>query len=116
MTLALEHRVRAFVAQYTATDPDQLLLDTTLFGDLGVDGEDASELFEAFAREFNVDISGFDHSRYFGPEVGAFPLLHLVQLIRTHIMRHDPHAVAGVEPIAIRDLVERRADEVVVRR
>jgi hypothetical protein len=80
-------------------------MDTTLFGDLGVDGADGPELIQAFAKEFGLDISTFDACRHFGPEAG-FSLLHsIVQFFRMEVLREDVHGAADKLPIAIRDLV-----------
>jgi hypothetical protein len=80
-------------------------METTLFGDLGVDGADGPELIQAFAKEFRVDISSFDACRHFGPEAG-FSLLHsIVQFFRMEVLGEDVHSAADKLPIAIRDLV-----------
>jgi hypothetical protein len=42
--------------------------------DLGLDGDDAAEFFDAFFREFDVDASEFNLAEYFGPENAASPL------------------------------------------
>src|SRR5688500_479962 len=68
MADALEERVKEFVARWTSTRAERLTLDTTLFGDLGVDGADGWELVEDFGKAFGVDISAFDPGRHFGPE------------------------------------------------
>lgn len=46
---------------------------TRIEEDLGVTGDDADELMAAFAREFDVDLTGLRFHRHFGPE-GCFPL------------------------------------------
>lgn len=43
-------------------------LETRIEKDLGVTGDDAAELIEAFAKEFQVDVSRFVFHDYFGPE------------------------------------------------
>ncbi len=42
--------------------------NTRIEKDLGVTGDDAAELIEAFAKEFQVDVSHFKFHDYFGPE------------------------------------------------
>jgi len=48
---------------------EEVNLTSSLFHDLGVDGDDASDLLERFSKEFNVDISNFKFNDYFGSEV-----------------------------------------------
>jgi acyl carrier protein len=98
--------VKEFVAKRTATQPDRLTLDTTLLGDLGADGADGWELIAAFGEEFGVDLSGFAFARHFCNEGGASPILLLESLVRQFLAKEDPHQIAGVTPITIRDLVE----------
>lgn len=104
MSSDLEHRVRAFVARETAARLDRVDMNTTLFADLGVDGEDGSHLIEAFGKEFNVDIAGFDHSKHFGPEAGC--PLPLVPYFLVRSFTREAHDAAGVVPISVRDLVD----------
>ncbi len=85
---------------------DRLTLDSTLFGDLGTDGADGWELIEAFGKEFDVDISGFDPSKHFGPECGGNPLTLVIWFVEEVVRRRNPHEVWGLTPISIRDLVE----------
>ena len=41
---------------------------TTLFGDLGVDGDDGDELMVAFMKRFGVDMTIYRGDRHFGPK------------------------------------------------
>jgi hypothetical protein len=47
---------------------------------LGLDGDDADEFMMEFARRFQVDLRGFEFSRYFGCEAGLTPLSAIVGL------------------------------------
>ena len=67
--------IYAFLAQELGLDPAQLTPDVSLWDDLGVDGDDFFELEEAYAKRFNVDISGYrwyfhhrDEGFLFAPE------------------------------------------------
>jgi hypothetical protein len=102
----LEARVKGFVANERGVDPLRIKLDTTLFGDLGTDGADGWELIEAFGKEFEVDRSGFDWSRHFGPEAGCNPFTFIPLLIEEVLRRRDPHVISGLTSITIRDLIE----------
>ena len=106
MDTDLETTVKAFVARERGTNVDHLTLDSTLFGDLGTDGDDGWELIEAFGKEFDVDLSGFDPSKHFGPECGPNPVTLFIWFVEEVLRRRDPHEVWGLTPITIRDLVK----------
>lgn len=71
MRESLFPRVSQFVADFTCVPPNKIGEETTLFGDLGVDGDDGVELLVRFGEEFDVDLSSVDLSKHFGPEGGA---------------------------------------------
>jgi len=50
---------------------------TTLEKDLKITGDDAWEFIEAFGKEFKIDISDFDYSKYFASE-GSFEIYKLL--------------------------------------
>ena len=103
-------QVRDLVAKQVGVRPETITPETTLFGDLGVDGLDGSDLFEAFAAEFHVDLTGLDLRRHFGPEgFGCNVILLPYFLIDDYFRPGDPHEKAGMIPIRVDDLV-RSAD------
>jgi hypothetical protein len=102
----LEEQVMDFIATETLFPRDKLRSDLTLFRDLGLDGDDASDLIEAFGKRFGVDLGAFEFSKHFGPELPAFPPLFLVQIFRMRVLGHDVHQIAHVEPITLGNLVE----------
>lgn len=103
MDTGLFSRVREFVADQRGVDVEKVSEATTLFGDLGLDGDDATEFFQAFARAFQVDISEFDFSRFFGREglTLAAPLIWLRQAMRNG----TPEERAGFAQITVGQLV-----------
>jgi hypothetical protein len=56
-----------FVQSFTGSRKDVSPNDS-IWGDLGVDGDDAIELIAEFGKRFNVDMTGFKASDWFGPE------------------------------------------------
>ncbi|MGG6265532.1 DUF1493 family protein [Leptolyngbya sp. AN03gr2] len=60
--------VKALIAEYTGVEVTMLSLETSLVEDLGVDGDDATDLLEALSREFQVDLSDLNVSDYFNAE------------------------------------------------
>lgn len=100
-------KVVAFVADQVGHNVDQLTLTTSLFGDLGVDGDDGFYLMNAFATTFNVDMREFRLRDHFGIETPFDPISLLFVLLR-HVWRcggSTPEERAGVAPIRIADLV-----------
>jgi acyl carrier protein len=88
---SIAESVLSLVADYTGCRREQLNLDTALNQDLGVDGDDACELLDAFAKKFGVDLSRFHYDRYFGSEAGGLPVLGFG---------------SSCAPLTIRDLVQ----------
>ncbi len=59
-------------------DPSRVTPSTDLLADLGIDGNDAVEIFESLADRFGVDFSDIRWDRHFGPEAGFNPLALLL--------------------------------------
>jgi hypothetical protein len=72
-------KVKHFTARELRCDPRGLAPGTGLLQDLGVDGPDAANFFQAFFVAFSIDSSGFNLADHFGPE-GCDPLL-LIRLL-----------------------------------
>ena len=69
-----EAHVLRFVADKTNVRLEKVSLVARLGHDLGVDGDDAVELFEAYEKEFHVDLRLLweTWSEHFGPEASFF--------------------------------------------
>ena len=68
MNTDLANRVRQFVSDFCRKNRDQLRADTRLEEDLGITGDDAAELLEAFAGAFEIDPTEIEFHKHFGPE------------------------------------------------
>src|SRR5689334_21644583 len=68
MDFILADRVRRFVCEFWHQRPDKLRSQTCLDEDLGMTGADAAEFLGAFARQFEVDLTGLEFHKHFGPE------------------------------------------------
>lgn len=64
----VRNTVFEFLADQVGVSISKLSAETTLFGDLGIDGDDGVEFLEAFARRFEIDCSNLQVADYFGPE------------------------------------------------
>lgn len=105
----IDDSVIDFVADYTGVKRERLTLPTTLFGDLGVDGQDGWELIASFGRRFEVDLSNFQAGQHFGPEGFPIyaPLVWFWWLITGQFgKQRAPEERARLKPIHISDLIE----------
>jgi len=68
MSCGISRELVEFVSSELRIGSDRLQPTTRLLHDLGVDGDDGSELIEAFGRRFAVDLSAFEPARHFGAE------------------------------------------------
>lgn len=101
----IEFRVKSFIAREVNIPCDRISSATTLFGDLGLDGADGWDLIDAFGMEFDVDLSDFNHTYYFGPEGAANPVTLIYSFVQEILLRRDPHDVWGLTPITVQDLM-----------
>jgi hypothetical protein len=110
----LDEKILIFVAGFCGLKRQQLTTDSTLFGDLGIDGQDGWELMAAFGKEFHVDLLAFRATRHFGPEAGP-PVYALVMELwwgirwlfyKGHPLGpQTPEERVHVKPIRISDLI-----------
>ncbi|MBN1910126.1 MAG: DUF1493 family protein [Pirellulales bacterium] len=89
-----------------------LTAESTLFGDLGIWGDDAVELMTEFHHRFGVDLSHFDYSNHFLPEAysclqSAFlPCVAAARFFRRHLSRKTPEEAEHLVPITLSQLAE----------
>ena len=100
----LSREVFAMVSEFTRVRPQVLTWETTLFHDLGIDGDDADEFFEEFGRTFRVDLRDFNIESHFGPEASD-PFSSILTWFQGWWIG-DHHRAAGVVPISLHDLVQ----------
>jgi acyl carrier protein len=68
----LDDQVFLFLSETTSVEIDNLNANNSLEIDLGISGDDASDLIVAFAERFKVDISKFKFHEYFHSEPSLF--------------------------------------------
>jgi hypothetical protein len=104
MDAELFDRVADFVARELGVRRERIRPETLVEDELGCTGDDAGDLMEAFAREFGVDLAGFQFDRHFGPENGATPwsLLRGLVIWAATGRRGDP----SPEPVTVARLAE----------
>ena len=94
----MKEEIIQFVSTETRVPIKKLSLETRLFHDIGLDGDDARELLDKFSHQFNVDISGLELDLYFGPEAGFNPFSFLLS-------RLLGNKTSSKQPLTIKDLV-----------
>lgn len=97
------NQVKSFIAEQTGCNKEIITLTTTLGNDLGVDGDDADDFFDAFSRKFRVDLSSLQLDRHFGPE-GFWPTTFL-DFIWKNISPQESHKQSALIPITVIDLI-----------
>jgi hypothetical protein len=95
----LTERVRQFIANFWRQRPEKLRLSTRLEEDLGMTGLDASEFLEAFAEAFDVDLTGLEFHKHFGPECGG-PILFCSESLRNEMKE------LGKYPVTVGHLID----------
>jgi hypothetical protein len=75
---ALEREVFRFLEKRMCTRTIELEADIRRA--LGVDGDDAEELLQAFSALFSLDMSAFRFDDHFGPEAGFEPISWLLSI------------------------------------
>jgi hypothetical protein len=101
MDTNLPDRVRQFVCDFWYQSPHRLRADTRLEEDLGMTGLDAAEFLEAFAETFEVDLTGIEFHKHFGPECGG-PILFCPRELREEMKDRvkDPMTVGHLVEVA----------------
>jgi acyl carrier protein len=106
----INKQIIQFIAHQISEKPEKIFLETRINIDLGVDGDDAVELLDEFSTLFNVDLSHFQHDKYFGPEAGGGDLIGLIlwTLYWTYckVFGKIYNPSYSVAPITIQDLVK----------
>ncbi len=57
-----------FISDFCRISKDKLSASKSLLYDLGIDGDDAMDLLDAYSDKFCVDMSNFKFDEYFGSE------------------------------------------------
>lgn len=104
----LYERIRRFVAHHSGCALHRIDADTTLLADLNLDGDDAWEFFEDFAKMFKVDLGNLDLTKHFHTEwdllAGPLDIAWLLWETLRGRARFDPDTT-GLKPIRVHDLV-----------
>lgn len=78
----IAENVFKLVERVTGLSAEKMRKDPQLRLNVSIDGDDAVELIEAFAKEFGVNMQGFVYERYFGSEGIRDPITTVLGWIR----------------------------------
>lgn len=99
MDANLPARVVELVSEHSGIPADKLHAETRLEEDLRMTGDDAAEFLDAFAAAFDVDFTGIEFHKHFGPECGG-PIFLWPKRLKDALKDH------GQYPVTIGHLVE----------
>ena len=94
----LRTSVIAYICEMTSCDAGSVTDEARLGADLGIDGDDAVDLFEGLSRKFSVDLSSLNLSEHFGPDAGANPWT----MLRSALQKNETQK----NQITVRQLIE----------
>jgi acyl carrier protein len=107
MEETMQQSVIQWLSDFTSIPREKLTPQTTLLGDLGIDGDDGVELIEGYIKTFEVDPTGIQIDRHFGPEVMPWNApLRLDWLYRRIFLGQCPEVFHSLIPIRIQDLID----------
>jgi hypothetical protein len=93
--------IEAFVREQLWEPKGGLRPETRLLHDIGAAGLDGYEFMEAYAAEFDVDLTGFNFRQHFGDEgLGCLPLAPFHWL---YLRLFDPERLV-IPAVTLRDL------------
>jgi acyl carrier protein len=101
-------RVRGLVSGQSGVPVSEITLETRLFEDLGMDGDDGHEFLEAFADEFGVEMSRMAPFNYFDDEPPlswSSSLIPVVASFSRRFRTYVRHVSRGRRAITVRGLV-----------
>ena len=98
----LEDEVINLISKETLLPLSKISLNSTLLGDLDLDGDDAWEIFEKCQEKYQLDLSEFEFQKYFRNEPCFKGLLYLLRKLKYG----DEHIAAQKEPVTVSMLIK----------
>lgn len=97
---SLKLQLLEFTAMATGVPISKLSINSRLFEDLGLEGDDALEFMDSYFEKFKVDSADFQFGDYFGPE--GFDLIGLLINLIFDFLRGNSQSL---KPLRISDLI-----------
>ncbi len=97
-----EETVIDMLSTESPNDTGKITMESTLLGDLQIDGDDAWEVIEACHRKFNVDFTSFIFQNYFRNE----PCFKSPFYYFRKYKYGEEHVAARKQPLTVAQLVK----------
>ncbi len=97
----MDDEIRLIVSNETGISLDNIMDNSTLLGNLKIDGDDAWEIFEQCHSQFQLDLTAFDFNKYFRSEPCFKGLMYLFRKVKYH----DEHIASNKVPITVKQLI-----------
>ncbi len=97
----LKNEVIDLISTESGHPKSEISDSSTLLGDLGIDGDDAWEVFEKCNEKFGLDLTNFEFRRYFRNEPCYKGIIYLFRKLKFK----DEHIAAKKQPITVAELI-----------
>ncbi|NQZ53844.1 MAG: DUF1493 family protein [Piscirickettsiaceae bacterium] len=97
----IESELIKLISEESGVPISKISGESTLLGDLGLDGDDAWELFDKCHEKYGLDLTNFYFKKHFRNEPCSKGLIYLFRKVKYR----DEHLAANKEPIAVSKLV-----------
>ena len=98
----LENEILELVSRESGVPISKISLNSTLLGDIGLDGDDAWEVFESCHEKHGLDLTNFEFQRHFRNEPCFKGFIYLFRKLK----HKDEHIAAKKEAITVARLIE----------
>ena len=98
----IEKGIINIISQESGLSASIIKMDSTLLGDLNIDGDDAYEIIEQIHKKYKPDLSCFVFKNYFREEPCFKGLIYLYRLLRYK----DIHVASNKKPMTVSMLVQ----------
>jgi hypothetical protein len=97
----MDDEIKLIISNEANVSIDKVNDNSTLLGDLKIDGDDAWEIFEQCHSKYQLDLTNFDFSKYFRNE----PCLKGLVYFYRKLKYRDEHIAANKSPITVKYLI-----------
>ena len=97
----MDDEIKLLISYETGLPANNISDNSTLLGDLKIDGDDAWELLEQCHDKFQLDLRDFDFNKHFRTEPCLKGLVYLYRKIKYR----DEHVAANKTPITVKQLI-----------
>ncbi|MBU2892275.1 DUF1493 family protein [Colwellia sp. D2M02] len=97
----MDDEIKLIVSNEAGISFESIMDNSTLLGDLKIDGDDAWEIFEQCRSKFQLDLTSFDFNKHFRSEPCFKGLMYLFRKVKYR----DEHIASNKVPITVKQLI-----------